>query len=420
MKAKDLIDGMVQQGMGPFTGVPCSVLKDAINYIKMRHSECYLTANNEGEALAIASGMYLAGKRPVVLMQNSGIGNMINPFVSLNQIYKIPITFVISWRGYTGISDAVQHEYMGKITRACLKNHFRNLQAPLCGIFYPHSVAVARYAARIRINSPTNWNSQLTKSLFQTRSSKILELIGINIIDLTQYDFTVEEILQRLENNYQSKKSSCILINRDTLEKEEISNDSMISMEMSTGISKADVVEALVSITDDSTAIVSSTGVISRELHNFADRNLNFYMVGSMGCTLSIGMGLASESDKKIVVLEGDGSVLMRMESLATVGTMKPDNLVHIVLIDKLYETTGGQQTNNIAFDEVIKGCGCQKIYKCYEKDNLHNSLRKVLENREYSTLLVYIGKKTDVKPRISRTPETIRETFMTSLREEQ
>lgn len=139
-----------------------------------------------------------------------------------------------------------------------------------------------------------------------------------------------------------------------------------------------------------------------------------------MGCTLSIGMGLASESDKKIVVLEGDGSVLMRMESLATVGTMKPDNLVHIVLIDKLYETTGGQQTNNIAFDEVIKGCGCQKIYKCYEKDNLHNSLRKVLENREYSTLLVYIGKKTDVKPRISRTPETIRETFMTSLREEQ
>jgi phosphonopyruvate decarboxylase len=366
VKAKDLIDGMVQQGMGPFTGVPCSVLKDAINYIEMRHSECYLTANNEGEALAIASGMYLAGKRPVVLMQNSGIGNMINPFVSLNQIYKIPITFVISWRGYTGISDAVQHEYMGKIT------------------------------------------------------SKILELIGINIIDLTQYDFTVEEILQRLENNYQSKKSSCILINRATLEKEEISNDSMISMEMSTGISKADVVEALVSITDDSTAIVSSTGVISRELHNFADRNLNFYMVGSMGCTLSIGMGLASESDKKIVVLEGDGSVLMRMESLATVGTMKPDNLVHIVLIDKLYETTGGQQTNNIAFDEVIKGCGCQKIYKCYEKDNLHNSLRKVLENREYSTLLVYIGKKTEVKPRISRTPETIRETFMTSLREEQ
>lgn len=153
---------------------------------------------DEGEALAIASGMYLAGKRPVVLMQNSGIGNMINPFVSLNQIYKIPITFVISWRGYTGISDAVQHEYMGKIT------------------------------------------------------SKILELIGINIIDLTQYDFTVEEILQRLENNYQSKKSSCILINRATLEKEEISNDSMISMEMSTGISKADVVEALVSITDDS------------------------------------------------------------------------------------------------------------------------------------------------------------------------
>lgn len=162
MKAKDLIDGMVQQGMGPFTGVPCSVLKDAINYIEMRHSECYLTANNEGEALAIASGMYLAGKRPVVLMQNSGIGNMINPFVSLNQIYKIPITFVISWRGYTGISDAVQHEYMGKIT------------------------------------------------------SKILELIGINIIDLTQYDFTVEEILQRLENNYQSKKSSCILINEPT------------------------------------------------------------------------------------------------------------------------------------------------------------------------------------------------------------
>ena len=94
MNSYELIEALIQNNMKPFIGVPCSLLKNAINFLNHNYPDLYVTANNEGEALAIATGMSLANNRPVVMMQNSGIGNMINPFVSLNEIYKIPITFI--------------------------------------------------------------------------------------------------------------------------------------------------------------------------------------------------------------------------------------------------------------------------------------------------------------------------------------
>ena len=121
VSSSKFIDLMTEKGFGPYIGVPCSFLKPLINYIIDREDVEYIAANNEGEAVAIASGAYLAGKRPVVMLQNSGLGNTINPLTSLNYVFKIPLLLIVTWRGEPGLKDEPQHELMGQITFDLLK-----------------------------------------------------------------------------------------------------------------------------------------------------------------------------------------------------------------------------------------------------------------------------------------------------------
>jgi len=101
-------------------GVPCSFLKPLINYIIDHDAGNYVAANNEGEAIAIASGACLAGRHPIVIFQNSGLGNTINPLTSLNHVFQIPLLLIITWRGQPGTSDEPQHHLMGEVTRSVL------------------------------------------------------------------------------------------------------------------------------------------------------------------------------------------------------------------------------------------------------------------------------------------------------------
>lgn len=363
MKSAELIEKMMTHGMGPFIGVPCSVLKNIFSYIKLKYPDMYLTANNEGEALSIATGMSLAQKRPVVLMQNSGIGNMMNPFVSLNQVYKLPIIFIISWRGHSEIKDSVEHEIMGKITIETLK------------------------------------------------------LLDMSIIDLTNEMIDVNVILEKIEKSNESNKSCCILVNKNTFDDKEEYIECIDTDEIEDNVlGKDEVIMALAEKIEQDTIIVSGTGIISRELFHFADRDLNFYMLGSMGCASSIGLGLALETNKKVIVLEGDGSFLMRMENIVSIGNQKPQNLIHIIVIDGEYETTGHQKVNIVDYKEVVKGCGCNKIYVCKNYLELCNSIEECMKNTEYSTILAQIKKRTNIQSRVSKTPEEIKMNLKTNI----
>ena len=248
----------------------------------------YIAATSEGEAVGIASGCFLAGSIPVVLMQNSGLGNAINPLTSLNLVYEIPFLILISLRGEPGIPDAPEHIVMGPITE------------------------------------------------------KMLELIGIEYEFLVESQSHVEEQLARAYRKIVQTNKPCALI----VKKGIFESGHSLPVEANKLLPRYEAVKTVLSGLKGNEFIVSTTGMISRELYDIKeDDNKNFYMIGSMGCASSFALGVAlQQNDKKVVIFDGDGALLMKLGTLATIGHYKPANLIHILFDNESYESTGGQK----------------------------------------------------------------------------
>lgn len=305
-----------------FTGVPCSCLKYLINYAI---NECeYIAAANEGDAVAIASGAFIGGKKSVVLMQNSGLANAVSPLVSLNHPFRIPLLGFVSLRGEPGVPDEPQHELMGEITTRQLELMQVRWQYLSCDL----------EEALHQLTEANRWIEHNQSFFFVVKKGTF------NPVTLQKQD------LNSSLNQFKAAKQ-----------------------QVDQKPSRYEALTVINSLKDSDTVQIATTGITGRELYEIEDSPNNLYMVGSMGCVSSFGLGLAltqHSKNKDIIVIDGDGSLLMRMGSLATNGTYSPSNMLHILLDNNTHDSTGGQSTvsHNVQFVETAASCGyVQSIY---------------------------------------------------------
>lgn len=352
MNVEDFVDIL---GCDFYTGVPDSQLKALCTYLMNTYGideKHHLIAANEGNCTALAAGYHLAtGKVPVVYMQNSGEGNIINPVASLlnDKVYAIPCIFVIGWRGEPGVHDEPQHIYQGQIT------------------------------------------------------CDLLDLMDIKNFVIGE-DTTAEE-LKSIMNEYKevldSGKSVAFVVRKNAL-----TYDEKVSYENDNDMVREEIIEHIVDVTGDD-PIVSTTGKASRELFEIREarsqgHQYDFLTVGSMGHTSSIALGVAiNKPDEKIWCIDGDGSALMHMGSLAVVGNVNPDNFVHIVINNGAHETVGGMPTVASTMDlvSIAKSCGYSYAVSVDNFDDLDKELKLAKSRDELSfiEILSSIGSRKDL-----------------------
>lgn len=317
------VDELTQRSFGPYIGVPCSFLKPFINYVITREDLDYIAATNEGEALAIAVGAHLAGRRPVVMIQNSGLGNLVNPLTSLAYTFRIPVLLITTWRGQPGLADEPQHEVIGAVT----PDLFDLLRIPHQE--FPKS------------------DDQISSTIDQIDASMasrslpyalILPKGRVEAFELPDQDHSTVD-------SHDPVKPRCLTTAGDTA-----------------GL-RRDAIEVLVETLDEDCVVIATTGKTGRELFDVCDRPGHFYMVGSMGCASSVGLGIClARQEQSVIVLDGDGAALMRLEAMASIGHWAPPNLIHVILDNGTYDSTGGQTTiaDSTSFAHVASGCGYQ------------------------------------------------------------
>jgi phosphonopyruvate decarboxylase len=323
IQAEDFILAAKARGFGLYTGVPCSYLKPFINYTIDSPALRYVGAANEGDAVAIAAGSELAGVRSVVMFQNSGLGNAVNPLTSLTYIFKIPILVIVTLRGEpNGLPDEPQHELMGTITQSLLElmeikweyfpQETEQITAVLDRVVEYMQEYQRPYALVMQKGAVASCN------LHSQPISKSPSILVEKIVGTSAVDFTRNEILQAIQA---------------TVKREDI--------------------------------VLATTGYTGRELYAIADLDNQFYMVGSMGCVSSFGLGIAlAQPHRRVIVIDGDGAALMRLGAITTIGYERPANLCHILLDNQRHESTGGQSTvsHSVDFSVIAAACGYEKV----------------------------------------------------------
>ena len=330
-------------------GVPDSQLRALCDYLMQQYGigNQHIIAANEGNCVAIAAGHYMATKEiPLVYLQNSGIGNIINPVESLTKIYQIPCIFVIGWRGEPGTKDEPQHLYQGASTKELLKT------------------------------------------------------LSIPVFNLKKE--TTEGELQKAVNEFQayldSGNSVAYLVSKDALQNEE-----RCKYQNANKLRREDALEQILQIADND-IIVSSTGKISREIYEIRERNgqtheKDFLTVGSMGHCSSIAYGIAlSLPDKRIWCIDGDGALIMHLGATAVIGTSKLPNLIHVVLNNEAHESVGGMPTVAAKLDLISIAKGCGYAYAIQVTDELQ--LEQVLTEAKVIKQSCFIEVKTSIASR--------------------
>ncbi len=370
MKIKEFID---QLDSDFFVGVPDSQLKALCNYLMDTKGigRDHIIAANEGNCVGIAAGYHLAtGRVPVVYMQNSGEGNVINPTASLlnKEVYGIPVIFVVGWRGEPGVHDEPQHIYQGKVT------------------------------------------------------CKLLEDMDIDyyVIDKS----TALEDIKKAMNDFRpllsEGKQVAFVVKKGALE-----YDAKIKYTNSYPMIREKIIEKIIAVSGDD-PIISTTGKTSRELFELRVKKgqghgRDFLTVGSMGHSSSIAFGVAlNKPEKKVWCIDGDGAALMHMGAMAVIGAKAPANLVHIVINNEAHESVGGMPTvaSNINLPKVAEGCGYKRVMDAASYDELEDVLKKAKDSNELTFIEIKsgIGSRDDLG-RPTTTAMENKEAFMDYLK---
>jgi len=325
IEASQFVRPARQLGFDFWAAVPCSFLTPFINYTIGDKELTYISSANEGDAVAAATGAALGGHRSVAMMQNSGLGNAVSPLTSLNHVFRIPVLLIITLRGEPGKPDEPQHELMGQITPGLLET----MRIPWS--WFPDREEAVEEVLQTAVS---HMDSTGRPYAFIMKRGMVAPYSLPPVADFT-----------KSEGEYESSPSSMGSVTP----------------------SRHDVLRQLVNGTDvENTVLIASTGFNGRELYALDDRPNQLYMVGSMGCTASLGLGLSLvRPDKKIIVIDGDGATLMRMGNLATVGACGGENFYHLLLDNHVHESTGGQATVSSAIDfpAVADACGYRNVF---------------------------------------------------------
>lgn len=322
IQANQFLDECLSLGFNFFTGTPCSYLKPFINYVIDHKEFRFYDAVNEGDAVAMAAGVTVAGGRSVVMFQNSGLGNAVNPLTSLIDTFKIPIMLIITFRGEPGgHPDEPQHQLMGAVLTDLLE------------------------AMRIKWTFFPN-ESSLIKNALQEANNYMLAENKPFVFIMKKDDVNPYELQSKRKDN--------------PFHFELIQNENF-SKPYGERHTRTEPLKVIQSSVGNNSVLIATTGKTGRELYELDDKENQIYLVGSMGCALAFGFGIAvTKPTLDIYVIDGDGALLMRTGSMATVGAYQPRNLTHILLDNEAHDSTGGQSTvsNIVSFSSVAKGFG--------------------------------------------------------------
>jgi phosphonopyruvate decarboxylase len=293
----------------------------------------YVGAASEGEAVAIAAGAWLAGRRTVVICQNSGLGNAVNPLTSLNAPFRIPTLLVTTWRGEPGLKDEPQHELMGRITQDLLR---------LVGVE----------------QAPFPSHPDQVRPAFEAAVGA-MEAAALPFAWVMRKGDVQEESLRA---SAQPARPA----------------GRRLTEPFSPPPSRAAVLERFLDLVSPEAAVIATTGKCGRELFTLGDRPQHLYQVGSMGCAAGMGLGVAMNTPRGVVVLDGDGAALMKLGTLATIGAYAPANLTHVLLDNGVHDSTGGQATvsASVDFAGVALACGYASAASVSSLDGFERAFR--------------------------------------------
>ena len=323
------IEKLRENGIDCFAGVPDSLLKNICAYITDNFDAQHnIIAANEGAAVGLAAGHYLAtGKPACVYMQNSGEGNIINPLASLTdpEVYNIPVLLLIGWRGRPGVHDEPQHVKQGKVTTG------------------------------------------------------LLNTMGINFDVLSKEEDKAEKQIAKAVKALQNKEVYALVIEKDTFEDYKLQNVEKNDLTMS----REEAIQTVAAALGDKDCIVSTTGMISRELFEYRaamnqGHERDFLTVGSMGHASQIALGIAlAQPERRVWCFDGDGATIMHMGSMAIVANKEPQNYIHVVFNNGAHDSVGGQPTVGLKIDlpAIAKAVGYPHTYSVSSKEELEKLL---------------------------------------------
>lgn len=359
-------------GVSMFTGVPDSLLKNLCAYITDNSDAAHnIIAANEGAAVGIAAGHYLAtGEVPVVYMQNSGIGNAVNPLMSLadEKVYSIPVLLIIGWRGEPGMHDEPQHVKQGEVT------------LPL------------------------------------------LDAMQIPYVVLPDEDDAALPAVQMMVNECKKlSRPHAIVIRKNTFGKYKLQKEAVNDYPLS----REEALTRLVKAIDMDSMIVSTTGKLSRELFELREalgqgHGNDFLTVGSMGHSSSIALGITLEKPyRKIYCFDGDGAFIMHMGAISNIGALAPKNFVHVVFNNGAHESVGGQPTLGFGIDicSIARACGYREAFTVTTEEEFSALSERInaLEGPAMIELRVHINSRDNLG-RPTTTPIENKEAFMNNL----
>ena len=338
IQASDFINPAKALGFNTWAGVPCSFLTPFINSVIDDPEMTYISSANEGDAVATATGAALAGQQAVAMMQNSGLGNAVSPLSSLNWVFRIPVLLIITLRGEPGLQDEPQHELMGQITGRILDE----LQIPWD--WFPKQVDEVEGKLTV-----ANWQMERTGLPY----ALVMRKGSVDKVALKSRWHPAAHAAPLPANEFCSGEAE---------------------------MSRQEALTAVVGHTpEDESVVIGSTGYTGRELFAIADRPNQLYMVGSMGCASSLGLGLSlALPGKQVLVADGDGAALMQMGNLATIGAYGGENFRHLLLDNGVHESTGGQSTVSpvVSFAAIAKACGYRDAGQALRRPELESFLQ--------------------------------------------
>lgn len=377
ISAKDFVEPATKLGYNFWTGVPCSFLTPFINYVIQSPDLDYVGAASEGEAVGIAAGAHLAGRKAVVICQNSGLGNTVNPLTSLNYPAKIPCLLITTHRGAPDIKDEPQHELMGQIT------------------------------------------------------GKLLDTMGIPWEVFPSDAKDIPAVLARAEDAIATTgRPFALLMKKGTVDhcellpqpkrelKQPVEVRGEFKLPASERTARFEAIRTIRDTLDSETAIIGTTGKIGRELFTLGHQPNQIYIVGSMGCASGIGLGaaLGGRAKRKVCVLDGDGAALMKLGAFATIGHYQPESLIHVVLDNEAHESTGAQATvsSTLDFARVAAACDYRYVRRTDSMDELKTFLAEASRAHGPALIHVKVGiENTSKLGRPTKTPAEVKQEFM-------
>ena len=384
ISGRDVATLLTRHGFDFFTGVPCSLVEDVIAILEGERDAPYVAAVREDAAVGLAAGAWFAGRRPCVLMQNSGLGTSLNALASLSLMYGLPALVVVTWRGHGG-KDAPEHILTGRITPQILDL-----------LEIPYRVLSAESAA-----ADVAWAAKE----MDTRMQPVAIVVPPKVVQTGMAH--VDAAIPRPSGAGGPAQAPRRQIQRDA--------------------GPADLVPTISRLAAITAArkpigaepIVHANGYICRESFSVGDRPQNFYMIGSMGLASAIGLGLTlARPERAAVVFDGDGNLLMNFGILAMVGGRAPRRLVHVVFDNEVYGSTGNQisPSRGVRLDRVAAAAGYRTVAAVTDAAATESAVRAALgAEGPHFVLVKTTAEEADV-PRIPYSPAEIRDRFRASL----